>query len=258
MKKIFKIYILIGLLTALCVSCDDILTEEPASFLTPGTFPANEQDAVAAVNAAYSRLHSTVISFYYAFVPSDIAFQGYHNQRPASYYVNLNSLNGDASGMWREDYEGISRANTVIDLVPRIDMDATLRDRLVAEAKFLRAFYYFELVRIYGGAPILDGLLSGPDELSGITRNTMEEVYNLIKQDLTDAIPDLPLSYNAVDAGRATAGAARSLLAKVHLTLQEWSSANDQLKQVVGTSNYGLVADYKQSMGNAGRTPTFP
>ena len=249
MKKIYKIYLFIFVFSFSASSCEDILTEEPASFLTPGTFPANEKDAMAALTAAYSRLQSSIITFYYSFTPSDIAFQGYHNKRPSSYFVNLTSLDGDANSMWREAYEGILRANTVIDLVPEVDMDEVTRDGIVGEAKFLRAFYYFELVQIYGGVPILAELTNGPEELEGITKSSEGEVYDFIKKDLQEAIPVLPDSYSSDQLGRATWGAATSLLGKVHLTLQEWSDANTKFQEVIGSGLYGLAADYNSLWG---------
>ncbi|WP_020531149.1 RagB/SusD family nutrient uptake outer membrane protein [Flexithrix dorotheae] len=249
MKKIYKIHLILLLFCFSGTSCEDILTEEPKSFLTPGTFPANEKDATAAVNAAYSRLNSSIITWYYSFTPSDIAFQGFHNKRPSSYFTNLNSLNGDANSMWREAYEGILRTNTVISLVPDVDMDPVTRDAIIGEAKFLRAFYYFDLVRIYGGVPILDQLNNGPEDLVGITRNSVEEVYAFIKKDLTEAIPVLPDSYPADQKGRATWGAATALLGKVHLTLKEWGEAGSKFDEVIGSGNYGLFADYNSLWG---------
>lgn len=258
MKKIVQIPIFLLCLGLLNISCEDILTEKPQSFLTPGTFPANEKDAIAATNAAYSRLYGNIISFYYAFTPSDVAFQGRHNTRPVSYFTNLTSLNGDAVVMWQTNYQGITRANTVIDLVPNVEMDAALRDRLVAEAKFLRAFYYFELARVYGGVPIIDKVLSGPDELQGVTRNTLEEVYALIEKDLTEAMAVLPSSYPDNDKGRATKWAAMTMLAKVHMTQQEFGPANELLKQIVNSGEFGLAADYESLFGEQAEHRLLP
>lgn len=259
MKNLIKYrFLLCSCLLLLFTSCEDILTEEPTSFLTPGTFPSNEKDAIAATNAAYSRLYSSIISFYYAFTPSDIAFQGRHNTRPVSYFTNLNSLNGDAVVMWQRNYQGIARANTVIDLVPSVEMNTDLRSRLVAEANFLRAFYYFELVRVYGGVPIIDHVLSGPDELIGVTRNTVDEVYALIQQDLTDAIGGLPGSYSDNEKGRATKWAAMAMLAKVHMTRGNFQAANDLLQQIVSSGEFGLVADYELLFGEQAEHQLFP
>ncbi|MCK5372307.1 MAG: RagB/SusD family nutrient uptake outer membrane protein, partial [Cyclobacteriaceae bacterium] len=210
----------------------------------PGSFPANEKDAIAATDAAYTKLHSSIISFYYGFTPSDIAFQGQHNMRPVSWFINLTSLNGDATVMWQQNYQGIGLANTVIQFVPDVEMDESLRNRLIAEAKFLRAFYYFELVRTYGGVPIIEEVISDPNMLVGITRNSEGDVYDLIEQDLTNAIADLPDDYAIKEMGRATKWSATALLARVHLAQSEWSDANARTQEVISSGKFGLVADY--------------
>ncbi|SDM05580.1 RagB/SusD family nutrient uptake outer membrane protein [Kriegella aquimaris] len=242
MKKIILIILMIfmGL-----TSCDDIITEKPIDFLVPGSFPANEQDAMAATTAAYTRLHSSIISFYYGFTPSDIAFQGQHNMRPVSWFLDLNANNGDATAMWQQNFQGIALANTVIQFVPDVEMnDEALQERLIAEAKFLRAFYYFELVRVYGGVPIINEVVINTEDLIGITRNSVEEVYVLIEQDLTEALAVLPNDYVGEDLGRATKWAATALLAKVHLTQGEWKEASTRTQQVIASGMFGLVADY--------------
>ncbi|MBJ6369391.1 RagB/SusD family nutrient uptake outer membrane protein [Snuella sedimenti] len=242
MKRI-KLYIVFLMTSIALVSCEDIITEEPIDFLVPGSFPESESDAIAATTAAYTRLHSHILSFYYGFTPSDIAFQGQHNKRPVSWFIDLNANNGDATVMWQRNYQGVALANSVIEFVPAVNMDENLKARLIGEAKFLRAFYYFELVRVYGGVPILTAVAQ-PDDLVGITRSTVAEVYNLIEQDLTDAIAVLPLSYGSTDGGRATKGAATAMLARVHLTQNEWAEANTRAEEVIASGQYGLVADY--------------
>ncbi len=243
MKKI-HIYIVIAITAIFGIACEDIITENPKDFLVPGSFPANEKDAIAAVDAAYTKLHSSIISFYYGFTPSDIAFQGQHNMRPVSWFINLTPLNGDATVMWQQNYQGVGLANTVIQFVPDVPMDETLQNRLIAEAKFLRAFYYLELVRTYGGVPIIEEVVSDPSSLKGITRNTVAEVYSLIERDLNEAIVDLPDSYATKEKGRATKWSATALLARVHLTREEWSEANTRSQEVISSGMFGLVGDY--------------
>ncbi|WP_127139973.1 RagB/SusD family nutrient uptake outer membrane protein [Flagellimonas marinaquae] len=256
MKNIAKILVLYVLV--LCSCSGDILTEDPKSFLTPESFPNNEKDAVAATNAAYSRLHSNNRDLYYGFVGTDEAFQGFHNQRPITWFINLNEFDDDAVGFWRTDYQGVARCNAVIDLVPNVDMDEALKNRLIAEAKFLRAYYYFSLVRKYGGVPIIDGILSGPDELVGVTRNTEQEVYQLIKQDLGDAVQSLPESYGSGELGRATKWAAIGMLAKVHMTLGEFDQANTFLDQIINSNQFGLFSDYNRIFREVNENQMFP
>ncbi|RTZ46326.1 hypothetical protein EJ377_18390 [Chryseobacterium arthrosphaerae] len=86
-------------------------------------------------------------------------------------------------GYWIGQWQAVNRCNQVITNVPKIDMDATLKERLIAEAKMLRAYFYFNLLRIYGGVPIFDGIPS----TYTVPRNSVEEVYNFIISDLTSA-----------------------------------------------------------------------
>jgi hypothetical protein len=240
-----KNILIIAMASMALFSCEDIITEEPIDFLVPGSFPANERDAVAATTAAYTRLDGSIISFYYGFTPSDIAYQGQHNMRPISWFIGLTAENGDATALWQENYEGVSLANTVIRFVPDVEMnDEAFRDRLIGEAKFLRAYYYFELVRVYGGVPILTDVVTDTKNLEGITRNSPEEVYALIEQDLTDAIGVLPEQYADEDLGRATKWAATALLARVHLTQEEWQAANTRAQEIIASGMFGLIADY--------------
>ena len=246
--KYSKIVLLIfSLLSCIAItSCQDLLTENPKSFLTPENFPKTEKDAIAATNAVYSRLMSSPRELYYAFVPSDEAFQGYHNKRPLTYFAGLNGLDEDTNSLWQEAYAGISRANTVIDYVPLVEMNETTKKRIVGEAKFLRAYYYFGLVRKYGDIPIVSKVLTGAGDFVGIKRSPVSEVYKLIKQDLLDSKPVLPDSYPVADIGRATKWAATGILAKVYLTLGEWGEAIKQCDEIISSGQFGLIADYNK------------
>jgi hypothetical protein len=151
----------------------------------------------------------------------------------------------------------------VLDHVPAIDMDTVLRSRIVAEAKFLRATHYFNLVRMFGGVPLKLHETVGLDSLA-IPRNTAQEVYAQIEQDLKDAIAVLPpaKSYGSSDIGRASRGAAKTLLAKVYLqragtgvgSAADWASALATAKQVQSDGEYSLVADYKSLFDFIGGT----
>src|SRR6476659_5154048 len=120
--------------------------------------------------------------------------------------------------VWASMYDAINRANSVLDHVPGIDMDTTLRTRIVGEAKYLRATHYFNLVRMFGGVPLKLHETQGLDSLS-LERSSAADVYAQIETDLKDAISILPSwkSYTGSDVGRASRGAAKTLLAKVYL-----------------------------------------
>ncbi len=256
MKKILKLSLVAA--AVVLVSCEDILTEKPQIFLSESNFYKTAKDAVSATNATYSNLFADIIQYYYPTVTTDEAFQGAHNQRALAYFLNLTPNDGDAGGIWAQNYRGINKANTAIARIPGIEMNETLKNRLLGESKFNRAVYYFDLVRTYGGVPLLVNQLSGPEELEGITRNTPEEVYAQIIKDLTEATAVLPDDYPADQKGRATKWAAHGLLARVHLTVKDWAKAKANVDPIINSNQFGLVANYDKLFGEPAEFALFP
>lgn len=120
-----------------------------------------------------------------------------------------------------------------------------MKNRLVAEARFLRGYFYFELVKNFGGVPLITGFLL-PEEIQGITRASAEDVYKFIEDDLKAAAGVLPQrsQYAATDMGRATRGAALGLLGKVYLYQSKWQEAHDVLKTVIDEGEYKLLDNF--------------
>ncbi|MCU0345491.1 MAG: RagB/SusD family nutrient uptake outer membrane protein [Saprospiraceae bacterium] len=154
--------------------------------------------------------------------------------------------------VWEANYTGIGRCNQAIDKVTndfKGVIDQALADRLVGEAKFLRAYYYFNLVRIFGAVPKFDRVYTS-DETALIyedyTRVPVEEIYALIEADLTDAVAKLPLksAYEAKDLGRATKGSAQGLLAKVYMYQKKWNESLAAANDVINSGEYSLEPDY--------------
>ena len=245
-------------------ACNDnkFLTETPIDFVGPGNFYNNATDAVAAVNGAYAGLENTSGSNYYGglFVmlvefPTEMQtpYLSAGNERSLVDNYTFTPSHNYIYQSWLGAYAIINRANGVIARVPAIDMDATLRSRIVGEAKFLRALNYFNLVRLFGGVPLETTETTSLDSLQK-PRATTADVYALIIQDLTDAIKVLPkaTAYGASDIGRASRGAAKTLLAKVYLqragagggTAADYQSALATLQDIDATEGYALVANY--------------
>lgn len=164
----------------------------------------------------------------------------------------LDALTFDANTLsfldvFEANYQGISRANIALLYLPRLDKaDAALRERLTGEAKFLRALMYFNLVRCFGGVPIVDHVpvpSSSADTDMTLIRKSKDDVYAFIISDLMAAISVLPekAGYSFTNTGRATKGAAHALLAKVYLYQGNWQGVKDQCAAVTG---YNLVPDY--------------
>jgi hypothetical protein len=250
MKKI--LYIFLGLFSF--TSCTD-LNENPASLITTEQFYKTESDALSAVTAVYNAaLNNGGLTmynrlFHLAFeIMSDDAIAGLRvtNADVRTISVLSHSTTNDrVDELWRESYLAINRANIAIERIPQIEMDATLRTRLVNEAKFLRGLLYFNLVRIWGDVPLIlqESSSLGKDAIQ-VARTPKEEVYQQIIKDFTDA-EALPNTFAGADAGRATAGAAKSLLAKVYLTRQEWEKAAAKSLEVInGPYGYDLFENF--------------
>lgn len=254
MKKIIVSVLMLSVIAACKNDYLDIPVEEA---VYADSFFKTSEDAVMATNAVYSYLRgweNSAFPYQYMFgVPGDDVVKG-SNPGDASFineYDNFSftATNDGVKGYFNGQWIAIKRANEVITKVPAIEMDANLKARLVAEAKFLRAYYYFNLVRLYGGVPIFDGLPA--DGNYNIPRNTATEVYDFIIKDLTEASGILPTSYPAGEKGRATKGAALGMLSKVYLYTKNWQKAYDASNQVIGMG-YSLDPDYNHLFRFAG------
>lgn len=153
--------------------------------------------------------------------------------------LNFSSTTPSIESVWTEWYKTIGRATYAINYTQEYEMsDEALRSRLIAEARFLRALCYFNLVRYYGDVPLQEQDLT--------QRAPKEEVYAYIIEDLEYAAANLPAKgeYAAEDLGRATSGAALAYLAKVYLVRENWSQALDYANQVIDSGEYSLADDY--------------
>ncbi|RTQ48977.1 RagB/SusD family nutrient uptake outer membrane protein [Hymenobacter gummosus] len=246
---------LLGLLTGcgekwLDVSPNDSVTEE--------NFYQTETDAIQATNAVYSELGKAG-QYNYALwgigdIMADNSVTGGGGGGDGIEFQQLDNFNIPATNpvinrLWGGCYVGIGRANVVIQRVPGIaNMSDALRRRCIAEAKFLRAKYYFDLVRAYGEVPLITVPPTSLDQVN-IPRSPVDRVYDQIVQDLTEASTgnDLPNSYAGADLGRATKLAAMGLLAKVQLTRGNRSEAARVANETITAARAAgkdLWADY--------------
>jgi hypothetical protein len=251
MKSQIKKYIsLAGIMIILfSAGCSDFLEQDPQGFLTQELFPQNEADAMKATNACYVTLRE----WYYHSggypildIMSDDARKGSNpnDQLPTIGPYDSFGHTPSQDGLdrwWNTLYLGIKRCNVVINLVPGIPMDPALRDRYIAEAKFVRGLIYFDLVRAWGGVPLVETTEPQPRQ----PRATKEQIYDRIIRDLQDAISVLPekSGYSSSEAGRATRSAAKVLLAKVYMFRKDagdFQAAEPLLADVVSSGIYGL------------------
>lgn len=245
-------------------ACNDnaFLTEQPFDFVGPTNFYKTQADAIAAINGVYAAFENTSGSNYYGrdFImlvefPTEMQtpYLSAGNERSQVDNYQYTASHNYIFHVWQYAYAAINRANAVIAHVPGIDMDTTLRNRIVGEAKFLRALHYFNLVRLFGGVPLETQETSSLDSLQK-PRATTAATYDFIIKDLQDAIAVLPKAsaYGATDIGRASRGAAKTLLAKVYMqrvgtgngTAADWQSALTLLLDVDANEGYSLVPTY--------------
>ncbi|WP_339878206.1 RagB/SusD family nutrient uptake outer membrane protein [uncultured Algoriphagus sp.] len=241
------------LLSVGLISCEDYLEKAPLGELTSENFFKDELQATQAVNAIYSHLRNFNVHVFSYIGITDIASDDADKGSvpgDAGFLQDINDFTFDANntavnGIWSGYFQGVFRANQVVANVPEIDMDEALKTRLIGEARFLRAYFYFFLVRTYGDLPLIDRPLN-PDEYAQ-SRVSKEEIYEFIEEDLRFASANLPekSEYEASELGRATAGAAKSFLAKVHLFQNEFQEAYDLAQEVISSGEYELYPDYE-------------
>lgn len=228
------------------------LDENPIDRLVVNNFYTSPKDAQAAVDATYQQLNSIYSRCMYMLC--DLTSDGMKNGlgMPNAFLQNLEFLrhtpeNTFIRDMWQNNYAGIMKANAAINNIPSITMNPDLKKRFIAEAKFLRALYYFNLVRFFGDVPLVTQLENINDAMG--PRVAKEQIYEQILLDLTDAetILPYPSEYGTADIGRVTKGAAKILAGKVYLTKGDFPKAKEKLSEVIeqeGSYGYGLHTNY--------------
>lgn len=244
----------------------DFLDKEPLVDNVLENFYKTGSDAILAVNAAYTPLewefnHTYFPEWMLGDIVSDDALKGGNGTSDMQDLFQLENFNATPSNellleFYRAQFQGIFRCNLAIikipDITPDENMDQNLKDRLIGEAKTLRALYYFRLVRVFGGVPKVVSLLS-PSEYAQ-ARATRDEIYDLIYNDLLEAIPGLWLrnEYSYEDLGRVTKGTAQALLMKAYLYNSRWQEARAWGDSVIISSQYSLNANYADNFGLGG------
>jgi len=241
--------ILLFLFLVIITSCENYLEFPPEQQVPETEFLQTEADAQKAVNAMYGYLRSWDISaFNYLILGSLPSGDMLKGSSPgdgswANEFVNYQytKTNGQIRDFWSGRYKGINLTNQVISNLPDIEMNASLRSRMIAEAKFLRAFHYFYLVRAFGGVPLVLQVPVGPE---GLVRNSADETWDQIVKDLKDAIPDLPETVPTNELGRATKWAAKALLAKTYMYMENWGDCKSFTDDIINNGPFDLYPDF--------------
>lgn len=233
------------------ISCDtDDLNKVNPNGVTFDTYFNNEAELTAGVNAVYALVQSNSLVSREWFFTHDLRsdemasgggqLETPRNQLLIGVHDTGNSL---VASIWRGWYRTIHRANVVIEKGPTVqNVTPAVRDRLVGEARFLRAWAYYELATFFGNVPLYKTFATSVD--GSLPRSPQREVYDFAIADLKAAEPGLPATYNAANQGRATKAAAQTLLARIYLQLGDYPTARTELQKVVASGLYRIVDNY--------------
>ncbi|MGB0981622.1 MAG: RagB/SusD family nutrient uptake outer membrane protein [Winogradskyella sp.] len=263
--KNFK-YIMLGLcLVGLLNSCnDDFIDVDNKETLTDDSFWQTEDHAMQALTATYAAMQSSSGSKWEFFeeIYTSLAYRAddVHNNTGETYgrslaiFSNTTEESGPFS-VWKASYTGIGRANQMLQKIPTMAaLSAETKSGLIAEAKFLRAYYYFWLVTGFENVPLVTSF-SGDLENLFPNQADPSAVWALIETDLSEAEVDLPTSYSSDWKGRATKGAAKSLLGKVYLFQEKWVEAENKFLEVTGMG-YALLPNYQDNFNGLAENGT--
>ena len=236
MKKIYEfktmaIFAMFGLVIMGC--SDEFLDRQPLDQVVSSNFYQTEEDAQKALVAVYDALQyqsspgvswSPFVTF--SDILSDDALAGGADVNDGLGANQLNTFNIPTTNLvvhslWLKNYVGVYRANLLLEKIEGIDASDEFKDRVIAECKFLRAYFYLELVRFFENIPLLTETIKGPSEYAQ-TQNTPQEVYAQIAIDLVEAASQLPESVTSNQLGRVTKWAAQALLARTYLFYNEF------------------------------------
>ncbi|WP_303310961.1 RagB/SusD family nutrient uptake outer membrane protein [Hymenobacter sp. BT730] len=240
MKKIF-----IPICALMLLGSCNVLDKEPLPSVAPSTFFKTADDAESALTAAYDGLQSTGLYSQDLIVvgemPSDNATSANGDVTPLDKFTWTPNT-GQVYNIFRDSYLGINRANAVLKYVPAITMPEERKNQILAEASFLRALHYFNLVRVYGGVPLrLEPTETGDPSVVALPRASADAVYAQIIADLTKAAASAD---GAANPRRVTKGAANALLAQVYLTQRQWSQAVTAASAAL-SGGYTLASSFK-------------
>jgi len=250
MKKLLYLTALAAFVVGGCKK--DLTITDPNDLTTP-TFWKTAADAQKGINAIYSTFHRPGLCrwlYFVSIIRSDEGYSTSPNSDLQNVYDAFNITNYNdyqVTVVYQDDYFGINRANQVLDNVPNIDMDATLKQQLIGEAHFLRGFFYYNLATIYGNVPIM---LHTSQTTDYPPTSSQDSVFVLAEAEFTSAAAVLPDSYDINNIGRATKGAAYAMLGKAYMQQNKYAQAQAALQWLVegdGKNLYSLMPDYRSN-----------
>ena len=246
----------LAIITTLWLSltgCHNMLDVDPYTFSAGDNYYETEEQMLRAVNGAYGALQALYTSDFWAMAEMRADNTNYQyneadrgaQQREEIDEFLITSTNNYVNTIWARLYTNIHQSNAILARIDEVEFaDENTRQQYGGEAKFLRALHYFHLVRLFGDVPLILEEVGSPSDAFTEERTPVDLVYEQIIKDASEAAESLPAEYASdADKGRATKGAALTLLGEVYLTRKDYATAVETLTEVT-TLGYSLVADY--------------
>jgi hypothetical protein len=256
MKKILNISFVCSALLLLAASCSKTeLDVKNPNTLTEDVFWKTESDAQKGLNAAYAMFYKPGLWSRWIYFRLDLTSdEGFSNSPwieladwTRFQYINYNFWEGN-NITWRDTYKAVFRLNQILANVGEIPFaDPAVKERLIAEAKFLRGLHYYYAGLMWENVPLVLEP-SKPDDLP--LQSTLAEVWAQVEKDWKEAVPALSVSYGAADVGRPTKGAVQGYLARLYMQQRKWTEAKTALDYFFtgeGQGRYGLMANFKDN-----------
>lgn len=251
MKSI--IYTIIGMLSVSFTACDSYVDVDPIAEINSESFFNSEEDYQQALIGAYDALQNTYLNVILSEIASDNSLCGGENANDVTSWQEIDDMthtvvNSELRNIWRWMYGGINRANYIFEFQDKTEFEG--KNEVLGQAAFLRAYYYFELVKFFGAVPMpIDRRVQFGEETS-FDRTPIEDVYAQIELDLSFAADQLPIIQT--QQGRVTKGAAKALLGKVYLYQEKFNLSATVLQEVIDPSFGYDLADFSTLFLNEG------
>ncbi len=241
------IIIILSAVSFLHTGCKKFLSVDPPYAQDAENYFQSPEDFERALTGAYDMLQGSFVSFWIGEIASDNAIAGGESVNDSQGLHQIDNMthggvNNELRNIMRWNYTGITRVNYIMENKDNIDFPG--KEHMLAEAKFLRAYYYFELVKFFGDVPLIIDKRIGIEEARQFPRTPKADVYAQIEQDLAAAAT--VLSPVAAQKGRATKGAAQALLGKVYLYQNKFTEAAAIFDEIRNSGLYSLISDYSQ------------
>lgn len=240
------IYLVLFISAMAFSSCEKFLDEEPISQIGANGFYSNLEEVNTGIISVYATLNNLPnIEYALTEMRSDNAGtrtgEGDWGQFQ---YMNVDPTNVSVGTYWTTSYNAIYQVNNMLQYIDNVS-DETLKNQYAGELYFLRALTYFNMVRLYGDIPLIENVVAPEEAESYSVRANTSTIYQFIQTDLNNAVSML-MSRGSVAEGRATKGAAQTLLAKLQLKLGNYAEARTLCESVIASGSYSLASTYDE------------